>query len=209
MLNDRLLAKAYQYLGLKEAEGKKNNPEVLALYAKTKKPQMEDSVPWCAAFVNAVLFDCGIPGTESLAAISFAKFGKPVAHGDEKPGDIVFLGQNNTWKGHVGFLIEYKHGKCIKILGGNQDDSVSIKNFYPGSYENIFVRRAKDPSFSRKPAAISSFSAGYLGAITPLLDAVSHLSGTAQAIIAIAISCFFLGILIIFRKKIREVIYGN
>jgi uncharacterized protein (TIGR02594 family) len=93
-------------------------------------------IDWCAAFVNAVLQQIGIPGSESisdypLVARSFLTWGKRVK--DPRPGDIVvFPRGKQPWQGHVGFYYGtvYENGKKFyQILGGNQDNSVNIKLF--------------------------------------------------------------------------------
>jgi uncharacterized protein (TIGR02594 family) len=93
-------------------------------------------IDWCAAFVNAVLHQLGMPGSESvsnypLVAKSFLQWGKRVK--EPKPGDIVvFPRGREEWQGHVGFYYGtvYENGKKFyQILGGNQDKSVSIKLF--------------------------------------------------------------------------------
>jgi uncharacterized protein (TIGR02594 family) len=93
-------------------------------------------IDWCAAFVNAVLHEMGIPGSESvskypLVAKSFLSWGKRVK--DPEPGDIVIFPRGTeAWQGHVGFYYgtEYKDGvKYYQILGGNQNKSVTIDLF--------------------------------------------------------------------------------
>jgi uncharacterized protein (TIGR02594 family) len=93
-------------------------------------------IDWCAAFVNAVLHQMGLPGSESvseypLVAKSFLRWGMRVK--DPQPGDIVvFPRGREEWQGHVGFYYGtvYENGKKFyQILGGNQDKSVTIKLF--------------------------------------------------------------------------------
>lgn len=87
-------------------------------------------VPWCAAFVNSVLGEAEVHGTSSLAARSFLRWGKEIT--DPEMGDIVVLKRgNNTWQGHVGFFYGAREDApgFIKILGGNQGDSVVV-HFY-------------------------------------------------------------------------------
>jgi uncharacterized protein (TIGR02594 family) len=93
-------------------------------------------IDWCAAFVNAVLRELQIPGSESvseypLVARSFLQWGKRVK--EPIPGDIVvFPRGTEAWQGHVGFYYgtEYKNGiKYYQILGGNQNKSVTIELF--------------------------------------------------------------------------------
>jgi len=92
---------------------------------------------WCAAFINAVLNDSGIAGSESvsqhpLLARSFLNWGKSV----DAPlaGDLVIFPRGNQgWQGHVGFYISTVTIDSVdyyQILGGNQNNSVSIE-LYP------------------------------------------------------------------------------
>jgi uncharacterized protein (TIGR02594 family) len=93
-------------------------------------------IDWCAAFVNSVLHELDIPGSESvsdwpLTARSFLRWGHRVK--DPIPGDIiVFPRGRESWQGHVGFYVgtEYKNGRRFyQILGGNQSDAVTIELF--------------------------------------------------------------------------------
>jgi len=98
------------------------------------------ATPWCAAFVNSVLEESGIQGTDSLLARSFLKFGEPV----DEPiyGDLVIFPRNLSWQGHVGFfLVSYIEDgiEYYAIIGGNQDDEVSYKLFRAD--EAIGIRR--------------------------------------------------------------------
>lgn len=104
---------------------------------------------WCAAFVNAVLADSGMTNlhdmkhAQPLTARSFLDWGETVDQ--PLPGDIVIFPRGTQgWQGHVGFYVgwEKKEGKVFwKILGGNQNDSVSI-DLYPAS-KALGIRRYK------------------------------------------------------------------
>jgi uncharacterized protein (TIGR02594 family) len=105
-------------------------------------------IDWCAAFINSVLHEMNIKGSESvsnypLTARSFLRWGKRV----QKPevGDIVvFPRGTESWQGHVGFYYgtEYRNGiKYYQILGGNQDDSVTIQLFRASTA--LSIRRKK------------------------------------------------------------------
>lgn len=91
---------------------------------------------WCAAFVNAVLNESGIPGSESvseypLMARSFLTWGEKVR--DPQPGDlIIFPRGDESWQGHVGFYLNTVYVNGVKkyyILGGNQKNKVSIEMY--------------------------------------------------------------------------------
>lgn len=83
-------------------------------------------IPWCAAFMNALLSDSNIKGTGSLSAKSFLTWGEPTLN--PVKGDIVVLDRGKG-KGHVGFFVGYTFDGNISVLGGNQDNSVSIKEY--------------------------------------------------------------------------------
>ena len=91
---------------------------------------------WCAAFVNAVLNESGIPGSETvskypLTARSFLDWGTKVSKNDIEPGDlVVFPRGNQGWQGHVGFYLRTQTIDGVEyyyILGGNQKNKVSVE----------------------------------------------------------------------------------
>jgi uncharacterized protein (TIGR02594 family) len=105
---------------------------------------------WCAAFVNAVLKESNMENlhdinhTAPLMARSFLDWGEPVDN--PQPGDVVVFPRGNSdWKGHVGFYVGWQRtedGKVYwKILGGNQNDSVSIDLYR--STKALGIRRYK------------------------------------------------------------------
>lgn len=103
-------------------------------------------IDWCAAFINSVLAELGIPGSESvsewpLTARSFLRWGRRVGH--PQVGDIVIFPRGTeSWQGHVGFYYgtEYKNGRMYYlILGGNQNNSVTIEAF--PAWRAISIRR--------------------------------------------------------------------
>lgn len=114
----------------------KSDRKQLATMFEKKIGQRVDpvSIPWCAAWANAVLADAGIGGTDSLMARSFLAWGHPVS-GVPKVGDVVVLRRGrNKYAGHVGFFYGFVDDatgiKKIAVLGGNQGKSVSI-SYYP------------------------------------------------------------------------------
>jgi uncharacterized protein (TIGR02594 family) len=86
-----------------------------------------DSVPWCAAFVGAMLKRAGIAPSGSLAARSYLDRGKAVAL--PKPGCIVVLARaGSSAPGHVAFFDRDDGGRLF-CLGGNQSDSVGFASY--------------------------------------------------------------------------------
>lgn len=120
---------AVKELGTKEAPGFANNPIVQQYYVDAGSGKQPDSVPWCAAFVGAMLKRAGVSPSGFLAARSYLNWGektKPI------PGAIVvFRRGNNPWQGHVAFFVQ-DNGSTIRVIGGNQSDAVTYAN-YPKS----------------------------------------------------------------------------
>lgn len=89
-----------------------------------------ESTAWCAAFVNAALGATGKSGTKTLLARDFLNWGQAVD--TPTKGDlVVFERGNSTWQGHVGFYVGQSKNGNLLVLGGNQDNKVSIKEFSP------------------------------------------------------------------------------
>ena len=102
---------------------------------------------WCAAFINAVLRESGIEGSESvseypLTARSFLRWGDEII-GDPQPGDIVVFPRGSSdWQGHVGFYfgtVEVGGITYYRVLGGNQSNKVNIE-LYPAQ-QALGIRR--------------------------------------------------------------------
>lgn len=120
---------AESFLGQNEVNGQK----ALSNFFQKSLGQNIDpkTVPWCGAFVGSVLKANGqdIP-QNPLAARSYLNFGQPT----DKPqvGDLVVLRRGNDNRfGHVGFYNGVNEQGQPMILGGNQNNSVSVKAFDP------------------------------------------------------------------------------
>ena len=92
-------------------------------------------IEWCAAYVNAILEESQIPSNKDhkypLTARAFLDWGKSV---DEPVmGDVVVFPRGNQgWQGHVGFYVKEQTIDGVLyyyILGGNQNNSVTVKLF--------------------------------------------------------------------------------
>ena len=118
---------AKSYLGQTEEA----NHTTLTKFIQAVNPSMGDvrDTAWCAGFVNAVLNEAGQETIRSLKARDFMNWGEAVD--DPQEGDVVVLWRESrdSWKGHVGFFSGYDDNGDIKVLGGNQGDSVSIKSY--------------------------------------------------------------------------------
>lgn len=139
---------ASAFLGADENTGKQT---LSAFFRKSLGKDIDPSkTPWCAAYVNSVLQNSGIDGTGSLAARSFLRFG--TSTDDPSKGDVVVLARgSDPSKGHVGFFDGYEtiNGKqYVRILGGNQDNTVSVKS-YPASKVLAFRKPPKPAELQR------------------------------------------------------------
>lgn len=111
-------------IGTKEIVGEEDNPRIVEYHSATGLKATDDETPWCSAFVNWVLKESGVEGTNNAMARSFLNWG--VKLDEPQPGCIVVLKRGAPPSGHVGFYL----GECIEglfyMLGGNQSDSVRI-----------------------------------------------------------------------------------
>lgn len=126
------MATARGEIGVREYPGAQHNPRVLEYHDHTGLNAGTDEVPWCSAFVNWVMDQNGIDGTNSAAARSWAAWGRAIA--EPRSGCIVVFRRydpNNRNAGHVAFFIT-RRGNRIEVLGGNQGDQVCI-NTYPAA----------------------------------------------------------------------------
>ena len=130
-------------LGQKEKAGSAHNPRIVEYHSTTGGFQ-DDETAWCSSFVNWVMQKAGQGGTNSAAAVSWARWGKKV----DNPayGAIAVIdwdGPGPGWKGHVGFVVGMQ-GSSVLLLGGNQSNSVNVASFgtskiiayvYPSNFE--------------------------------------------------------------------------
>lgn len=94
------------------------------------------NVEWCAAFINAILENQGMPGSDSvsnnpLMARSFLDWG--VSVDEPRRGDIVvFRRGNSNWEGHVAIYlgtVERDGTTYYRILGGNQNNAINVTEY--------------------------------------------------------------------------------
>lgn len=139
--NAAVIDAAARHMGVAEWPGAKSNPAVEVFFARAGHPGLKDDVPWCAAFVGAVLAECGLVPSGSLMARSYLTWGRKIAPQDALPGDVVVLSRGTPPAGHVGFFVAFDGARVI-LRGGNQGDAVSDAGFPAASI--LGIRRA-DP----------------------------------------------------------------
>lgn len=123
---------ARKEIGVKEYIGEGDNPDVVK-YLKSVDNlsidlQRNDETAWCSAFVNWCMEQVGVSRTEKANARSWLSWGRDVT--TPSPGVVVVLWRDSpdNWKGHVGFFVQAT-ADYVYLLGGNQDDQVSIKRY--------------------------------------------------------------------------------
>jgi uncharacterized protein (TIGR02594 family) len=133
---------------VRELPGKRHNPTILE-YLKTALNighwgRSRDETPWCAAFVNWCLEEAGYEGTGHGLARKFIQWG---VESEPRLGAIIvvrYKGHKDLHTGsrngfHVGFLVhDFTHS--FRILGGNQRNRVSFRNFPKRFYECRAIR---------------------------------------------------------------------
>jgi uncharacterized protein (TIGR02594 family) len=92
-----------------------------------------DKIPWCSAFVNWVMGQNGVSGTDNASASSWETWavGVQTENNQYEYGAIVVEFFNGVCQ-HVGFAVD-KTDQYVTILGGNQGNSptsVNEANFY-------------------------------------------------------------------------------
>lgn len=132
---------AQRFAGIQEVAGSTANPAILAMLRLDAEWPEDDSVPWCSAFMNYVFWLLNLPRSRSLRARSWLNVGFAVGSlwlaerghdvvvlkrgGGDQPGPEVIKAP-----GHVGLFHSYDDDNgVVKILGGNQSDSVNVKSY--------------------------------------------------------------------------------
>lgn len=130
---------AQRYLGIHEIPGSASHPLIQWwLSLCSLRLDAEDEIAWCSAFVNGICWELRLPRSKSAAARSWLTIGSSVEIDKAEPGFDVAILMRGTGRqpgpeitnapGHVGFFAGYD-GITIRLLGGNQSDSVSLVSF--------------------------------------------------------------------------------
>ncbi len=122
------LEKAAEDYLVSEIKGAEHNPRVVQYFKDAHSSWFDDDeTPWCAAAVSAWLERAGIHSARSARARDHLNFGTELI--EPRFGAVVVLERGAT-SGHVGFVTGVTaDGKQIKVLGGNQSDSVNERMF--------------------------------------------------------------------------------
>jgi uncharacterized protein (TIGR02594 family) len=130
-------------IGVAEGPG---DPRISEYFKTTSLGPQPSSVPWCSALVNFCVSSGGDVGTNSALARSWLTWGQDA--GSFLPGCIVVLSRGSPALGHVGFYVGDDAQGSIRLLGGNQHNSVNVSSFPKA---NVLGRRIAS-SAARVPA---------------------------------------------------------
>ncbi len=118
------LSNAEKEMGVKEISGPEAEEKIVGYHSYTSLKATSDEVPWCAAFVCAMLERAGIPSPRSARAYDFVHWG--VLQKKPTNGCVIILKIGSGY--HVGFYVG-ETPTTYAVLGGNQHDCVSIVEF--------------------------------------------------------------------------------
>ena len=140
---------ALKFKGRKESNG--GHREIIDLYNKIRPLprgyRMRDTDPWCAAFVSAVAYLCGLlsiifPECGCGPMVELYKKAKRWVEDDNylpDVGDVVFYDWQDSGKGdnvgapdHVGLVVAVA-GKTITVIEGNKSDAVGLRALTRGA----------------------------------------------------------------------------
>ncbi len=118
---------AFADYGTEEVAGPKANAKILEYHQHTTLGARSDEVPWCAAFVCAMLEKAGFKSTHKANAKSYLTFGEELS--GPKVGAIAVLNRGtDPASGHVGFVVGF-NSSSVYLLGGNQSNMVRVSSF--------------------------------------------------------------------------------
>jgi len=196
--------------GTWEWRADEHNPKVLQYYVDAGHPEIRrDEVPWCAAFVGAILARAGLKPTGSLLARSYLKWGKGIRYEDAEPGDIVVLSRgSSSWQGHVGFFAGWENNRKVRILGGNQGNQVNISSY---DVDRILdIRRAKEERTSIAQSRTAQAAGGIsLAGAGSILTPLSGFSERSQEIMVLVGGVCILLALVIYRERLIKWMKGD
>ena len=164
-LRQQVCDQARSWLGLREADG--SHKEIIDVYNKIPLPggyKLSYTDPWCAGFVSAVGFACGLsdiifPDCNCDAMIAKYKAAGRWMENDAyvpKPGDLVFYDWDDSGRGdntgssdHVGLVLSAT-GRTVSVIEGNTSDMVAIRT---RTVDQMYIRGYGLPDYARKAGA--------------------------------------------------------
>jgi len=121
------LTEAKRHLGLVEIKGVEHAPEILAFWKAVKMGGIkDDETPWCASFAGACFEACGIKSARSGWAKAYLNWGSTLPY---PIYGCLGVFSRKGGGGHVGFVVGVDDRERLMVLGGNQNNKVSIAPF--------------------------------------------------------------------------------
>lgn len=143
------IAEARSHLGLTETKGARHNPVIKQWLEELGAWWEDDETPWCGVFVAW----CAKKGGRDLPqhwyrALAWADAGTVL----DRPAYGAVAVMERKGGGHVGFVVGQADDDNILLIGGNQNNQVSIAKF-PKSRIKSYIwlskngeKRLPDPS---------------------------------------------------------------
>lgn len=133
-------------LGIREdARAGHHTQRILEYHQTTTLKATQDEIAWCSSFVNWVLKEAGIQGTNSAAAKSWLTWGRELKEPQvgaititKKKGADIANGSTSGY--HVAFFHSAGPSTKFSLLGGNQGDAVRIRTYDSTKYEYVKYR---------------------------------------------------------------------
>lgn len=166
-LRQKVCDQARDWLGLREADG--SHREIIDVYNRIPLPggyKLSYTDPWCAGFVSAVGFACGLsdiiyPDCNCDSMIAKYKAAGRWMERDNyvpAPGDLIFYdwddngrGDNTGSSDHVGLVLSAT-GRTVSVIEGNTSDMVAIRT---RTVDQVYIRGYGLPDYARKASAIN------------------------------------------------------
>ncbi|WP_285819397.1 TIGR02594 family protein, partial [Helicobacter bilis] len=132
-------------LGIKENTSKsEHNPRIIQYHSTTTGKFQDDETPWCSSFVNWVITQAGLKGTNSARAASWKDWGQKL--NKAAYGCIgVRIRANGT--GHVTFIVGKLDNKKLVGLGGNQANSVKYSEYSTNNFKAFVYPLGYTPNY--------------------------------------------------------------
>jgi len=118
---------AMEFYGLREIAGDEDNPTIVNWFRDIGHSWVkDDETAWCSCFINWLAWKLNLERSGKLTARSWLEHGTEVT--EPQLGDVVILwrGDPDSWKGHVG-LWAGEDDDYVYMLGGNQSNQVNIQ----------------------------------------------------------------------------------
>jgi len=135
-----------QHLGLFEYADSSTNPTLRKMFHKVGEflginlDSYDDSkLSWCGIFMTFIFIESGLKDfipNKPLTARNWQKLTnhqdwEEISLKDAKSGDVVVFWRvcKNCWQGHVALFVNKRNERKIRVLGGNQDNGVTVRSY--------------------------------------------------------------------------------